>query len=437
MKRVWLFLLVLAMPFAQAALPIESWAMENGARVLLVENHSIPMIDVRVEFDAGGRYDPEEKIGLATLTNSMLAHGIAKTKTESALTESQISDAIADTAAQREGGAGDDSAYFSLRMLSTCPESCGSTLLLARMLAHPAFPVDFLMRDKARIIASIKESETKPDVIGAKVFWKKLYGKHPYAYSPTAESVAAIQREDLLAFHRKHYVASGAVITIVGDVTKETANRIAGELTRRLPSGKNVKKTAMPAVPEPKLSEQRIAHSASQSHVLIGMHAVKRGDPDYFALKVGNYVLGGGGFVSRLMHEVREKRGLSYSIYSGFQPKLQQGPFIISLQTEKHQTDRALKIVRTVLRDFLRDGPTMKELQAAKNNLMNGFTLQIDSNREILGHVAAIGYYGLPLDYMDTWAENIGKVTARDVREAFKRKIAIDKMVTVIVAAPE
>lgn len=437
MKRIWLLCLALALPFAHAALPIQSWELPNGTRVLLVKNHVIPIIDVQVEFDAGSRRDPKRQSGLAALTNGMLARGVASANQEPALSEAQISDAFADTAAQRGGGVDVDSARVNLRTLSSQPESDRSISLLARILAQPRFPSALLARDKARTISAIKDAETKPAVIGQKKFWRMLYGDHPYGYAPSPKSIAAIKRSDLLAFHRAHYVASRAVVTIVGDVTRKQANHIAWQLTHRLSSGKNEKLPAMQKVPLARPFEERISHPASQAHVLIGMPVLKRGDPDFFPLIVGNYVLGGGGFVSRLMQEVREKRGLSYSVYSRFQPRLQRGPFYIGLQTQKQQTNEALKIAREVLTVFLQKGPTQTELQAAKDNLIGSFALRLDSNRKILRHVAMIGYYRLPLNYLDTWNENVSKVGVDDVRKAFQRKIDVAKMATVIVAAPE
>jgi zinc protease len=161
--------------------------------------------------------------------------------------------------------------------------------------------------------------------------------------------------------------------------------------------------------------------------------ALSRNDPDYFALTVGNYVLGGGGFVSRLMHEVREKRGLSYSVYSYFNPLAQPGPFMAGFQTKREQAQDALNVTRDTMAAFLRDGPTKEELQAAKDNLIGGFALRIDSNRKILDNLAAIGFYNLPLDYLDTWTANVAKVSIADVKAAFNRKVALDKMSTVIV----
>ncbi len=190
---------------------------------------------------------------------------------------------------------------------------------------------------------------------------------------------------------------------------------------------------ALPPVPAPQQSELRIAHPASQAHILIGAPALQRGDPDYFTLTVGNYILGGGGFVSRLTREVREKRALSYSVYSYFSPMAQPGPFQIGLQTKKEQADEALKVVRATLAAYLRDGPTPQELKAAKDNLIGGFSLRIDNNRKILDNIAAIGYYQLPLDYLDTWTAQIAKVTVPGIKAAFARKVAPDKLATVVV----
>ena len=436
MKRI-LFVLVLACAGfapAHAALQIQSWTLTNGAKVLFVENHSIPIIDVSVEFDAGSRRDPLGKAGTSDLTNAMLARGLREVVApvaEPAMTEAQISDAFADTAAQRGGGAGGDRAGATLRTLSSRAERDTSVALLARILAHPSFPENFFARDKARMISSIKEDDTKPEAIAGKAFWRVLYGSHPYAQQETVASVESITRDELVAFHNTHYVANSAVIAMIGDVTRTEADAIAQQLTSRLPQG-----APLPALPKVELApaqEEHIAHPASQAHILTGVPAIARGDADYFPLMVGNYTLGGGGFVSRLTREVREKRGLSYSVYSYFNPMAQPGPFQAGLQTQKEQTDEALKVVRDTMASFLRDGPTAQELKAAKDNLIGGFPLRIDNNRKILDNIAAIGFYNLPLDYLDTWTAKVEKVTIADIKAAFQRKLALDRMSTVIV----
>ena len=312
---------------AQAALQIQSWSLPNGARVLFVENHAIPMLDLSVEFDAGARRDPDGKSGLASLTNAMLTRGVVASGDAPALTEAQILDGLADVAAQRGGGASMDRAGVTLRMLSSAPERDAAIGLLARTLAQPSFPEAPLARDKARTVADVRESLTKAEDIAARAFWAALYGAHPYARQESEGSVGAITRDDLVAFHRAHYVANRAVVAMIGDVTRAQADQIAQRLTQQLPQG-----LPLPALPEVSLTaakDQRISHPASQSHILVGMPALVRGDPDFFALTVGNYILGGGGFVSRLTNEVREKRALTYSVYSYFSPLAQKGPFQI------------------------------------------------------------------------------------------------------------
>jgi zinc protease len=437
-KKIWMLSLLLITGSVHAALNIQHWTLDNGARVYFVENHAIPVFDVSVDFDAGARRDPVGKTGTASITNGMLARGIRQAtlsdgSTESAMTESEISDALADLAAQRGGGPGSDRAGMSIRTLSTPAERDQSIRLLARLLAHPSIPDDFLRRDKARTISSIKEALTKPESIADKAFWRLAYNGHPYANEATVETVEAITRDDLLQFHQTHYVANRAVIAMIGDVSREQANAIAIELTRRLPQGSPL--AEIPAVTPSTATEQRYPHPASQSHILIGMPALARGDKDFFALTVGNYILGGGGFVSRIYRQVREQRGLAYSSYSYFNPMAQPGPYIAGLQTRKDQTDEALKVVRETIATFLRDGPTDAELKAAKDNLMGGFALRIDNNRKILENLSMIGYHQLPLDYLDTWTAQVNRVTVADIRTAFARKLSLDRMVTVVVGA--
>lgn len=418
---------------AAAALNIESWTLDNGARVLFVESRAIPVLDVSVDFDAGSRRDPMGRSGTAALTNAMLARGVRAQATEPALTEAQISDSFADTAARTGGESGTDRAGMALRTLAYPAERDASVALLARVLAQPSFPAALFARDKARTIAAIKEEETKPESIADKAFWRQLYGSHPYAFQATAASVQKIGREDLVRFHRAHYVANRAVVAMVGAISRAEADTIARELTRRLPQGAAL--PALPPVPELPAREQWIDHPASQAHIALGMPAIARGDPDFFPLMVGNYTLGGGGFVSRLMHEVREKRGLSYSVYSYFNPLAQLGPFEAGLQTQKEQAGAALEVVRATMDRFLREGPTEQELQAAKDNLVGGFALRIDNNRKILDNVAMIGFYGLPLDYLDTWTDKVEQVSVADIRAAFARKLALERLSTVVVGA--
>jgi len=413
---------------ASAVLPIEHWTTASGARVYFVHAPSIPMLDVSVGFDAGGRFDPAGRDGLASLTNAMLAKGTPE------LDESAIAERFAMAGAQRGGAAGDDRATVSLRTLAGEPEFSSAIATLEQVLARPTFPADVLAREKERIAQALREAQTKPETIARRAFGEKLYGAHPYGRYATPETVQAITREDIVAFHGARYGASRAVVAMIGAVSRGQAEEIAERLTAGLPRGEPA--PPLPAVTMPAQgTERRIEHPATQSHILIGAPGVAWGDPDQFPLLVGNYVLGGGGFVSRLYSEVREKRGLAYSVYSYFSPAAQPGPFTIGLQTQREQTDTALRVVRETVSRFLASGPTEEELAAAKANLVGGFALRIDSNRKILDYLSVIGFYRLPLDYLDRWTERVEAVTVAQVRDAFARHLAADALSTVVVGA--
>lgn len=424
---VWL--LMLLSPIASAALPIEHWTTARGTRVYFVRADSIPMLDVNIDFDAGSRHDPTGKDGLASMTAGMLARG-----TEG-LDESMIADRLADLGALRGGNADDDRLSMSVRTLSSRTERDAAIDLLARLVSKPTFPEPLLAREKERSLQNLRESLTQPGSIAQRSFYPLVYPNHPYGTLADEKSIGAVRRDDLVAFHRERFGPQTAVISMVGSISRTEAEAIAERLTRDLPQGSPA--APMPPVQKPAAIERRIAHPASQSHILIGAPAMARGDPDFFPLFVGNYVLGGGGFVSRLTNEVREKRGLSYSVGSGFSPMLQPGPFMVSLQTQKSQTDQALAVVRETLSDFIRTGPTEAELTAAKQNLVGGFALRIDSNSKILGNLANIGWYRLPLDYLERWTDEVERVTASRVREAFARHVNPQQLVTVIVGAGE
>jgi len=410
-----------------AAPRIEHWLAPSGARVFFVENHDLPMLDVQIDFDAGTVRDPEGKPGVAALTSGLLDLGVRD------MDETQIANRLADLGAMLSGGADVDRASLRLRTLSTDANRVPALALMRSVLVSPQFPAEVLEREKVRTIAALKEASIRPENIAAKAFWSLMYPAHPYGRDVTPESVASIARDDLVDFHRQHFTAQRASVTVVGDVSREQAETLVQDLTAELPPGGASGPVVAPARPLTEALERRIAHQATQAHVLIGLPAIKRGDPDFFPLVVGNYTLGGGGFVSRLMKEVREKRGLAYSVGSHFMPLSQQGPFQISLQTKKAQANEALGVVREVLQRFITSGPSEAELRAAKQNLVGSFQLRLDSNGKILDNVALIGFHGLPLDCLDRYAENVERVSVADIKAAFARHVAPERMVTVVV----
>ncbi|MBS1171912.1 MAG: peptidase C-terminal:peptidase N-terminal [Proteobacteria bacterium] len=321
---------------------------------------------------------------------------------------------------------------MTLRTLSTKAERDAALELMRVVLQQPRFPAEVLEREKARTIAGIKEADTRPDSIAAKRFSAAMYPSHPYGFNATVETVGRIGRDDIEKFYRNYYSAARSTVAIVGDLTRAEAEAVAQQLTAGLPEGGTG--GSLPEVQLPKSGVVKVAHPATQSHIHVGMPGMRRGDPDFFPLLVGNYILGGGGFVSRLLKEVREKRGYAYSVYSFFQPYKEPGPFEIGLQTKREQSEDALKVVEQTLGEFLKKGPTEEELKSAKRNLIDGFGLRIDSNKKILDHVAVIGFYGLPLNYLDEYPKQVEKVTAAQIRDAFARRILPEHLVTVIVA---
>ena len=427
MKNLLLVVLALFVTTAHAGPKIEHWVAPSGARVYFVETRALPILDVSVDFAAGTVFGPADKTGVAGLTRALLDAGAGS------LDEEHISAKLVDIGARMSGSADADRAGMSLRTLSSQAERGAALELLRIVLSAPTFPESVLVREKARTIAGIREADTRPDSIAAKRFAAAIYPGHAYGASATVESVERIGRDDLVVFHRDNYAARRAVVSIIGDVSRVEAEAIAQQLTEALPAGKS--DVTIPPVAKPVRATVKIAHPATQSHIHIGAPAIARTDPDYYALLLGNYVLGGGGFVSRLMQEVREKRGYAYSVYSYFSPRKLEGPFEIGLQTKREQAGDAIRVVEEVLAKFLAGGPTAKELAAAKKNLVDGLALRIDSNAKILGYLSAIGFYGLPLTYLDDFPAKINAVTVADVKAAFARHVKPEHLVTVIVAA--
>jgi zinc protease len=412
---------------AEAGVKIEHWVAPSGARVYFVETHVLPILDVEVDFAAGTVFDPEGKAGVAQLTHGLLDGGAGD------LDEEAISGRFVDIGAQIGGSTENDRSGVTLRTLAYATERQAALDVLRLVLAKPTFPEAVLTRERARTISAIQEADTKPDSVAAKRFATAIYPGHPYGVQATVPSVGRITRDDLVAFHNEYYGAKRAVVSIIGDVTRAEAERIAQSLTEALPAGQP--EAPPPAVKLPASEVVKVAHPATQSHIHIGLPAIRRGDPDYFALMVGNYSLGGGGFVSRLMKEVREKKGYAYSVYSYFAPRKLEGPFEIGLQTKRDQAGEALKLANEVLAGFMKSGPTEAELAAAKKNLIDGMALRIDSNAKLLGYLSTIGFFGLPLTYIDDFPANVSAVTTKGVREAFARHVKAENLVTVMVAA--
>jgi zinc protease len=426
--RTLVFVVGVAFSALAAATPkIQTWQTANGARVLFVPAPEIPMADAHVVFDAGAARDGD-KPGLAVLTNSMLNEGAGTLDADAIAEKFDVLGARQGNTAER------DMSVFTLRSLSNPEKLKPAAELLALLLAKPTFPQDAFARMQNQMLIGIQGKKQSPEDITSDAFFTAVFGAHPYASDPggTEASVKALAPGDLAAFHGRYYVARNAVVSIVGALDRAGAEALANTLVGGLPAGEPA--PALPAVAD--LTESKTvkeSHPSTQTHLMVGLPGMKRDDPDYFALYLGNHILGGNGLVSRISDEIREKRGLSYSAYSYFMPMRERGPYIIGLQTRTDAADEALQVLRATVKNFVEKGPTAKELTASKKNITGGFALRVDSNKKIADYISMIGFYNLPLDYLDTFINRINAVTLPQVKEAFQRRVDLNKSVTVVV----
>ncbi len=410
-----------------AQLEIQQWETGNGARVYFVPAMELPMVDVQIVFDAGSARDGTRP-GVAQLTSRLLDSGAG------ALNADAIAESFEDLGARFSAESHRDMAVVNLRSLSD-PGYLGPAIdTLALILRDPTFPDDALERERSRLLTVLQREEQSPGSLASNAFWRAIYRDHPYGSHPlgTPESLAGLTRADVAAHHREFYVALNAVIALVGALNRAEAEALAERLVSDLPAGNAA--PALPAVPP--LDEPQRIHiefPSSQTHVLAGQAGMQRHDPDYFPLYVGNHILGGNGLVSRINDEIRDKRGLAYSAYSYFSPMRAAGPFILGLQTQNEQAETAIEVLFSTVGDFINQGPTAKELSAASRNITGGFPLRIASNHDIASNLAVIGFYGLPLDYLDRFNAQVEAVTREKIRDAFRRRIVPGHMVTVTV----
>lgn len=427
--RISLAVLVLCLPLSAqaAALHIRHWTLTNGARVYFVSAHELPMVQINVAFDAGSARDTPRLSGLASLTGQMLTQGAGVQDA------TQLATALEQRGAELSVDTGRDMTTISFRSLSDRHLLQPAAMTLAQILARPSFPARSLERVRGQALVGLKAEQQDPGAVASRAFYRAIYRDHPYGLYPSGSAMGlkAVTRADLIAFHHRYYVASNAVIAIVGDLSTPRARALSEELTRWLPRGQSA--PVLPPVPSVTRVTDRVAFPSTQTHILIGEPGEARSDPDYFPLLVGNYTLGGGGLVSRLMEEIREKRGLAYTAYSEFDPLESKGPFIMGVQTRNAKREEVDRLMRSTLDDFVKTGPTEAELHAAKEFLTGSFPLRIDSDQKIAENLVVIGFYRLPLTYLDDFTANVQAVTLEQIRAAFRRHLDPARMVTVMV----
>ncbi len=421
------FCLLMFCSAVNATPEIQTWQTENGAKVLFVPATEIPMLDVRITFDAGSARDAG-KSGLAVLTNGLLAEGAAGKSAQ------QIAEDFESVGAQIENDALRDMALVGVRSLTESRYLTPALENLKLVLTQPDFPQTAFQRVLNQMILAVKARQQSPAALAGEAFNYAVYGEHPYAspISGTKESLQDITPEDVRNFYQQYYVASNATVAIVGNVDRGQAEKIAKELTASLPTG--AKPAAIPPVkPLTEAKKIVIEYPSAQTHIYVGQPGTRRGDADYFTLYIANHPFGGSGFASRLVEVIREEHGLAYSVSSYFSPQRELGIFAMGMQTKSDQTEQALSLLNEELDKYVESGPTQEELTASLSNITGGFPLKMDGNGKLLEYITMIGFYDLPIDYLDHFIENVRAVDLKMINDALKRRLHPDKMVTVVV----
>jgi len=420
-------LFFLATPIQAASFETQEWQTKNGAHVVFHHAPEVPMLDIIIAFAAGSAYDGSQ-FGLSTLTLSLLDQG------NGGLDAGTIADKFAEVGAQYNGASSQDMLALTLRTLTRPDALKQATDMFALLINHPDFPAEAFIREKNQQLMAIKQSKELPNTIAEETFYQALYGKHPYAHPIEGQydTVNALKLDDVHHFYQQFIVSKNAVIVLVGAIDAATAHQIAERITQDLPIGQ----AAAPIPEAHPLTEEiniEVPHAAPQSALRLGQLGITHHNSDYFPLQVGNYILGGAAMESRLTHELRETRGLTYDVHSDFSPMPGIGPFMISLSTKHNQAKTALNVTRATLTSMIKTGPNEQELNAAKQYLTGSFPMSLASNRTIANLLLRVTFYHLPKDYLNTYIDHINAVTTADIKQAFQHQINPDKLLQITV----
>ena len=419
-----IFLLLFSLfAISASALDIQSWKTPEGAKVLFVETKGLPMLDIRLNFDAASSRDGD-KPGVALMTNNLIG---TATKNKD---EEQIIQDFESIGANLSVNSLKDMSMVSLRTL-TRPKILRKAIhYFKEVVTEPVFKHKYLARDKRQTYQAFEADKQSPGAIANKEFDRLIFNDHPYAHpkAGTEESLRGITIEDLQNHYRQYYVAKNMNIAIVGDIDKAKAMTIARMLSQGFREGEKPPLNPMIS-PLKKPIEKHIEFPSTQTHLLIGHSGISRKHPDYYSLYIGNHILGGSGLTSILSEEIREKRGLTYSVYSFFSKMKSNGYFQIKAQTKNKDVNVSRQVALETLEKFIKEPVDQERFDDAKDNIIGGFALETSSNSNILTYLSVIGFYDLPLTYLDDFISYIEKTSPDSVQDSFKRLINTDNLV--------
>ncbi len=403
----------------------KQWTTDQGSTVLFMRTEELPMLDVRLTFAAGSTRDGDRP-GLASLTSALLDDG------SEGLSVDDIARGFENLGARYSTSSHRDMGVIELRTLSQAKWREPAVELFLDTIGAPTFPEDALERARTQRLQALRRHQQVPGPQVNKAFYRTLYGDHPYGHPSggTMDSIRAIERQHLQAFWNEYYTTGNAVIALVGDIKQEEAKQLAARISERLPEGGPAPELES-AKPLTERKREHIDFPSQQTHLKLGNQLIQRGHPDYVPLYVGNHILGGGGFTSILMEEVRQERGYVYGISSGLHPMAAGGPLTVGLQTRNQQAGEALGLTLSLVKDFVAEGPTQEQLRKARDNIRGNFARSTASNSDIVGQLAAIGFYDLPLDYLEWFREQVNQTSVEDVKQAFQKHLKPENLAIV------
>ncbi len=407
--------------------PATYGTLDNGAILIVSEQRSLPVVVIQITIDAGSRLDPQAKAGLANLTSELLTEGTTKRSA------SEISDTIDFLGAALDSNADTDFAGASLAVLKK--DLTTGLDLLADVLLHPAFADAELVRRREAVLASIRASEDQPGTVAGRAFQRALFGTEPYGHpvEGTLDSVPKLTRADIQNFYRQYYRPGRCIVTVAGDVSVEEIKPQLEAALRGWTGGAGESFVYPPPHP-PVQREVTIDKPLTQANIILGQRGVARDNPDYYAITVMNYILGGGGFSSRLLDNIRTRGGLAYSVSSAFSVNKAPGSFEVVMQTKSASAGDAIARARAEIERIRREPVADDELSEAKRYLTGSFPLRLDSTRKISAFLSQVEFYGLGRDYADTYAARINAVTKEDVLRVAQRYVKPEGMILVVVA---
>jgi zinc protease len=411
------------------AMKIQSVKSPGGIEAWLVEDHSVPLMALKFAFEGGNSQDPVGKEGLANFITAMMDEGAGD------LTSEQFQERMEDIAMRMSFEDAKDAMHGSFETLTVNRDAAIELLRLA--VTKPRFDATAVERIRGQLLASLVYADRNPDKVAAREWYATAFAGHAYARpaNGTKESVSAITRTDLEDYRRRVFATGNLKVVAVGDIDAATLATLLDKVFGGLAAKPDLFPVAM-TVPVPRGTQKVVEMDVPQSVAVFGLGAMARKDPDFMPAFVMNQILGGGGFASRLMEEVREKRGLAYSVYSYLQPFRHASIFSGGVATKNESIAQSLDVIRAELKRMADSGPTPAELDNAKKYLTGSYALRFDTNGKIASQLLGIMIEGLGQDYVDKRNAQVDAVTMDDIKRVAQRLLKTDDLIVTIVGRP-